>query len=83
MTLREELEDVFRRSLVLDDLSLTDDTTAEDVEEWDSIAHVTLMFAIEQEFGIEFHGEEFARFTNVGDLRRALEVKLAQRAQGN
>jgi acyl carrier protein len=72
----DRIQSVFR--LVLGDpaLVVTDTTTAADVEGWDSLAHINLMFSLEMEFGIQFAGNEFARFTDVGDLRRAIEVKL-------
>jgi acyl carrier protein len=75
MTLHERLERIFRRIFNNDGLQLSDQTTAADIEGWDSIAHINLMFSIEQEFGIQFLGDEFARFSNVGDLKRSLEMK--------
>ena len=68
---------VFR--LVLGDLTieLDDETTAEDIEGWDSLAHINLMFSVENEFGIQFASNEFARFHNVGDLRRSVETKVS------
>ncbi len=74
-TLTERMTNVFR--LVLGDATLTleDSTTAADIEGWDSVAHINLMFALEAEFGIQFAGNEFARFTDVGDLRRTLAAR--------
>jgi acyl carrier protein len=71
----DRIQSVFR--LVLGDpaLVITDATTAADVEGWDSLAHINLMFCLETEFGIQFAGNEFARFTDVGDLRLSIEVK--------
>lgn len=78
MSIDETVQQIFRD--VLDDphLVLTDSTTAADIEEWDSLAHVTLMFSIEQEFGIRFAGEEFARLASVGELRHLIETKLGR-----
>lgn len=69
---------VFR--LVLGDptIELDDETTAEDIEGWDSLAHINLMFSVENEFGIRFVSNEFARFHNVGELRRSIETKLSR-----
>jgi acyl carrier protein len=55
-----------------DDLELRDETTAADVPGWDSVAHITLMFSIEQAFGVQFAGNELAEFRNVGELKRYL-----------
>lgn len=50
----KQVEEIFREELELDDLELTDETTAEDVEGWDSLSHVQLVAAMEEAFGIEF-----------------------------
>jgi acyl carrier protein len=71
----DRMTDVFRLVLGDPSLTLSDDTTASDIEGWDSVAHINLMFALESEFGIQFAGNEFARFTDVGDLRRTLEAR--------
>lgn len=57
-------QDVFDQS----DISLTPKTTANDVDGWDSIAHIRLMIAIEGEFSIKFDVGEFQEYRNVGDL---------------
>ncbi|MGH2628920.1 MAG: acyl carrier protein [Anaerolineales bacterium] len=54
---------------------LRDDTAAADIDGWDSLAHITLMYTIEEMFGVQFSADEFARFTNVGDLKRSLEQR--------
>ena len=75
MTLHERLEEIFRSVLNDDQLSLSDDTSAADVEGWDSVAHINLMFSIESEFGIQFAGNELAEFKNVGELKQYLEAR--------
>lgn len=75
MTVHERLEEVFRMVFNDDDLVLTDGTTAADVPGWDSLAHVNLMFAIEQEFGLQFPGNRFGEFENVGEMERYLESR--------
>lgn len=75
MTVHDRLEEVFRTVFGDDDLSLTDGTTAADIPEWDSLAHVNLMFSVEQEFGVQFAGNQFGEFRDVGELRRFLESR--------
>lgn len=77
MSIDERLQGIFREVLDDQSLDLTDETTAADIEEWDSLVHVTLMFNIEQEFGIQFSGEEFARLENVGHLQRLITTKTS------
>jgi acyl carrier protein len=73
MPLHEELEGVFRDVFGSEDIVLTDQTTAADIEEWDSLGHVSLMFSIEEHFGVQFEENELAEFENVGALKRYLE----------
>lgn len=75
MTVHERLEEVFRMVLNDDEIVLTDSTTAADVPGWDSLAHINLMFSIEQEFGVQFVGNQFGEFENVGELERFLESR--------
>ena len=59
---------LIRDLLELDDLSLTRMTTANDVEGWDSLAHVRIVVAAEQEFGVRFSTGEITSLKTVGDL---------------
>lgn len=76
MSIEEKLTRILRD--VMDDQSLVvnDELTAAEVEGWDSLSHVTLMFSVEQEFGIQFMGEEFAELGDVGELRQLIERKM-------
>jgi acyl carrier protein len=64
----------------LDDLKVTRETTAEDVEEWDSLTHIRLIVAIERAFKIKFSNAEIERLRNVGDLVDAIASKTGQTA---
>ena len=61
--LGEVFEQVFGRPV-----AVRDALTAADVEGWDSLAHVTLMLAIERRFGVRFTGGEIASGETCGDL---------------
>ncbi len=74
-TIDERLEDVFRTVFNDDDVTLSDDTTAADIDGWDSVAHINLMMTIEQTFGIQFIGNELAELTNIGQLKHCLAKK--------
>lgn len=76
MTVEERLTALFQDVFGDEDLIATDELTAADVEAWDSVAHINLMFAIEQEFAVQFEGNQLAEFENVG----ALKAWLADRA---
>jgi acyl carrier protein len=72
---REILADV----LDLPDLLVTEQTTAEDVEGWDSFNHINIVVAVESRFGIKFHTAEVEELRNVGDLAALIDKKLKAR----
>ena len=69
------VQEVFREELELEDLVWTDETTADDVEEWDSLSHVQLVVALEKAFGINFTSREILSWDNVGDLVDCISKK--------
>lgn len=71
-----KVQEIFREELELDDLVLTDETTADDVEEWDSLSHVQLVATMEEAFGIEFKSREILSWENIGDLIDSIEKKV-------
>lgn len=75
-TIQQRLERVFRDVFNAPDLEVTDDLTADQVSSWDSLAHVSLMFSIEAEFGITFSDAELSTIENVGALRTAVQRKV-------
>ena len=68
----EQLQDVFRDVFDEPDLVLTDAMTADDVDGWDSLAHINLMIAVERQFGVKFATAEISRLkdegSNVGSI---------------
>jgi acyl carrier protein len=64
---------------VFDDETLvaTPELTANDVMDWDSVSHITLVVAIEQEFGIKFKTAELEKMKNVAHMVEQIEKKLA------
>jgi acyl carrier protein len=76
MAIEERLEEVVRALFNDDEIVLEDDLVWSDVPGWDSLAHVNLVFSVEQTFGVEFDDEEVSTFVTVGDLKRALQRGL-------
>ena len=62
------LTDIFHDVFDDDDIELTPDMTADDVDEWDSLSHIRLIVAAEREFGVSFSSSEVANLENVGQF---------------
>jgi acyl carrier protein len=77
--IRDRVNQVFRQVFNDDALDLSDQMTPSDLEKWDSLAHVNLMFALEQAFQIRFTTEDLSAMQSVGELTRSIETKLAKR----
>ena len=72
--IRETMIDVFD---IDEDLEIGPGTSAEDIEEWDSLSHIRLIVALERHFGIKFKNAEVEGLKNVGDLVAVIDSKLA------
>ena len=75
--LLNKLEEILREILEVDHLQITETTVADDVQDWDSINHVRLLVAIEEEFGFQFSTEDVGGIKNVGRLLDLVQAKLA------
>ena len=74
--IHERLQDIFRDVFDDDGLTINDSTTSSDIEDWDSLAHIQLITAIEKEFGIKFTLKEAVSAENVGEFTELIESKL-------
>jgi acyl carrier protein len=76
-SIAERMSRIFRD--VFDDpsINIRDDMTSEDIEAWDSLTHIHLIYAMEKEFKIVFSiGEAGSSLKNVGELRALIEKKV-------
>lgn len=64
----DRLTEVFRATFGDETLMLEPEMTADDVPGWDSVTHITLIYAIEDAFGMKFSTRDLERLTCVGDL---------------
>ena len=71
-----ELNELMRDVLDDDNIELTEATTAQDVQGWDSMSHIRLIVSIENRFKIKFTNAEVERLKNVGDLLKAINSKI-------
>jgi acyl carrier protein len=72
----EDLNEIFIDILDNEDIKLTSDTSATDIEEWDSLSHIMLIVNIEKKYKIKFTSIEIAGFKNVGELAKTILQKL-------
>jgi acyl carrier protein len=70
-----QLQEVFRTVFEDEDLVISRETTAQDIEAWDSVQNVTLMLDVETQFKVRFSTSEMAYLKNVGDLVDLIEKK--------
>lgn len=69
------LTEVFRHVFEDDELTITRETTAADIESWDSLMHVSLILAVEKTFGVRFSSSEVSSLMNVGMLMELISAK--------
>ena len=75
------LTNVFRGTFDDDTIEISDATTAADIEEWDSLAHITLILGVEREFGIKFKAAEVGSFADVGEMIGLIAQRSGSKAQ--
>ncbi len=73
--LLDQLEVIFIRVFKKENLKITLTTSAEDINNWDSLSHVLLLNEIEKEFEIQFELEEILNFKTVEDILKSIASK--------
>jgi acyl carrier protein len=73
----EELQPIFREVLDQPNLIVTRESSAANVEDWDSLSHINLVMAIQERYKIKFALGELQELKNVGDMVDLIEAKLA------
>lgn len=76
MELQGQLNQIFCEVFDDDDIRITPEMTANDVDGWDSLSHVNLIVAIENKFKITFSQKELLTFKKVGDLMESIRGKI-------
>ena len=64
----QKLNSVFQDVFDDDTIVVRDETTAADIEDWDSLEHINLMVAVEKAFGMKFSMAEVTGLKNVGEM---------------
>jgi len=75
--LLSQLNDIFRDVFENDELVVSRETTAADIEAWDSLQHVSLILRVESHFGVRMSSAEVADLKSVGDLLDILNRRIS------
>jgi len=66
--IKNKLNIIFQDVFDDDSIEIYDDMTAKDIDEWDSLMHITLVLSIEKEFSVELNAAEVGNLSNVGAM---------------
>lgn len=72
-----QVRSIIREQLDDESIEVTNATVVDDVPDWDSIAHVQIMVAIEGRFSVRFDPDQYLEFANVGEMIDCIWEKLA------
>lgn len=73
MTKMEKLNKILCDSLNIKDISkITDEMGPDEIEDWDSLAHVELVTSLEESFGLELNVVEISKMYTIGDVKKIL-----------
>lgn len=77
MQIIEGLQEIFREIFDDENLVISNETTANDIDEWDSLTHMQLIVEIEKKYGIRFTTAEVKKAANVGEFIEIIRGKLS------
>lgn len=69
----ERINKIFRTVFDNEKLVVTEETSADDIEGWDSLQHINILAMLEKEFQVELDIEQIISLENVGDMVRAVQ----------
>ena len=70
------LNEIFRDVFDDDSIIVDETTTAADIDDWDSLTHISLLAAIEDEFGIRFNMKDVVSMKDVGEMADLIEEQI-------
>ncbi len=77
----DRMQEIFREIFDDETLVIRRETAAKDIEDWDSLNHISLIVAIEKEFHFKFGLDELQSLKDVGDTVDLIAIKVSQRSE--
>jgi len=74
----DQVNEIFREVLKNSSIMLTQESTAADVDEWDSLTNIGLITGVEKHFGVKFKLREILKLKNVGDMCESVQKKMSK-----
>lgn len=71
----ERLKKIILSQLDLDDFEIDDDTKAYEVPGWDSLNHINIILAVENDYNVRFKNIELLKLQNIGELQNLIDQK--------
>lgn len=78
LDLKKRLNTVFAEVFNDEGIEIFEEMTARDLDTWDSLRHITLVVAVEKEFGLRLNAAEIGKLENVGKMLDILEVRATK-----
>lgn len=72
----ERLKKTILSALHLEDFEIQGDTRADEVPGWDSLNHINVILAVENEYKVRFKNIEVLKLKNIGDLQKLVDSKI-------
>lgn len=73
----QRLKNIILKVLNLDEFEIKDDTKAYDIPGWDSLNHINVTIAIENDYKIRFRNLELMKLQNIGELQNLVDKKIS------
>ena len=74
--IKESVQEIFRDIFDESELTISENTTSDDIDEWDSLNHINIVSAIEKQYKIKFALGELQSMKNVGEMLHLISKKI-------
>ncbi len=72
----EKVQEIFRDVFDDEELAISDQTNSDEIEDWDSLEHISLIVSMEKEFSMKFDIKEVNKLENVGEMIDLIKRKM-------